>query len=131
MRRIVKRRLPSAILRKRAVPPRSWTPTPLATLSTLHSLTAPVLSQDRRFFHPLGELDPPRAYPRSSARIIVGGSGGNSFISPRVAFAVPSGVGICVRRKQRREVLHATGSVGRGKRVSSFRRRSWFSDVDC
>lgn len=46
-------------------------------------------------------------------------------------FAVPEKTVVCVRRKQRKEVLHAlrkTGS-GRGRRKSP--RRNWYSGVRC
>lgn len=86
--------------------------------------------EDRRLFYPEPALRPALSFPRSSARIVVSEQSGNSlFPSPRVSFAVPRDVSICVRRKQRREVLHAKGVAG--GRVSRRRRRNQFSDVEC
>ena len=50
-------------------------------------------------------------------------------ISHRIGFAIPEKVMRCVRRKQRKEVLHAKGIAG--SRVSRRRRRDGWSNVDC
>lgn len=89
--------------------------------------------QDLRTWHPLGFLRPPGAFVRSAARQVVKSKPnalGND-ISSRVGFAVPKKVLVCVRRKQRKEVLHALGKTGGGARVSRRRRRNAWSDVDC
>lgn len=52
-----------------------------------------------------------------------------SPFSSHMQFNVPRKVAICVRRKQRREVLFAFRKTGKGAR--SFRRRNQFSDVRC
>lgn len=98
-------------------------------------LTEPVtLSlEDRRIYNPMRELAPPRAYPRDAARITVKSSPARSqrydTLSARVGFAVPERVAMCVRRKQRREVIHALRKNGSGG--SRRRRRTIWSDVDC
>lgn len=51
------------------------------------------------------------------------------FPSPHVAFDAPKSVMVCVRRKQRKEVLHATRKAG--KRGQKAPRRSVFSDIHC
>nr|QJB20432.1 MAG: hypothetical protein [Microvirus sp.] len=91
----------------------------------------PVLSslsvvEDRRTFHPLRWLRPAGVIKSVRSR---------SLIIPRAAqaarnrFAVPADVAICVRRKQRREVLHALNKAGRGgQRKPRFNR---FSSVRC
>lgn len=45
-------------------------------------------------------------------------------------FAAPQSVVMCVRRKQRREVIHALNLTGKGAKARSRRRTSW-SDVKC
>lgn len=45
-------------------------------------------------------------------------------------FNVPRKVLICIRRKQRREVLHAAKRVGRGS-GGGARRRNHYSEVSC
>jgi len=51
-----------------------------------------------------------------------------SRLPDKVAFDVPSRVLICVRRKVRKEVIHAIGKGGSGNRKP---RRNDFSDVSC
>lgn len=89
--------------------------------------------QDRRTWHPIGFLRPPAAFERSAARQVVKSKPNalRNDISSRIGFAVPKKVLICVRRKQRKEVLHALGKTGGGARVSRRRRRNSWSDVDC
>jgi len=50
-------------------------------------------------------------------------------LSARVGFAVPERVAVCVRRQQRREVIHATRKNGSGG--SRRRRRNYWTDIDC
>lgn len=45
-------------------------------------------------------------------------------------FAIPDHVAVCVRRKQRREVLHALKKTGAGARAER-RRRNYLSEVSC
>lgn len=47
----------------------------------------------------------------------------------RIQFVDPRQVVVCVRRQQRKEVLHALGRTGRGARAP--RRRTWRSDISC
>lgn len=53
-----------------------------------------------------------------------------SFTRSGIKFAAPDYVIECVRRKQRKEVLHALRKVGRG-RGGGPKRRRFFSDVRC
>lgn len=88
--------------------------------------------EDRRTFHPAGPLRPAVSFPRDAARRVAKSSAVMSKrddISSRVGFAVPERVAVCVRRKQRKEVLHALRKTGSG--VSRVRRRNIWSDVDC
>lgn len=88
---------------------------------------------DRRRFHPAGPLLRPAVSlrHRSDARSSVK-HGLRRMAWHAVGFAVPEFVVTCIRRKQRKEVLHATnfGGGGRGS-VSPIRRRNYLSDVFC
>lgn len=107
-------------------------PTPLSfKLGPVDPLGLALL-EDRRSWHP---SRPTRPFlttgPRSSARLVVKSkpTALRNDISARVGFAVPKKVVVCVRRKQRKEVLHAMGKAG--GRVSRRRRRTDASDIDC
>lgn len=52
-----------------------------------------------------------------------------SFPMERRVFSVPKRVEVCVRRKERREVLFAKRRTGRGSRTP--KRRNEWSDVKC
>ena len=78
---------------------------------------------DRRRYHP-DAVKPAGATKRNASRLVARGP-------YKVAFAIPSRVAVCARRKIRREVLHAyriAGSSGSGHRK---RRRNFWSDVRC
>lgn len=96
--------------------------------------------EDRREFDP-NIARPARAFVRSAARLEVGNANvpRKSSRVPRIRFAEvphnvrfgdPRRVAICVRRHQRREVLHALRHVGRGSKVKRPRYNE-FSDVHC
>lgn len=95
-------------------------------LSLIRPLRDLQLIEDRRQFHPEGVLRPARTlYERSASRNVVAPA---KKFSPAISFAVPAKVALCVRRKQRREVLFATGKGGgRHKRP----RKNLFSNVRC
>lgn len=81
---------------------------------------------ENRLFSPRRDLSPARvvvATPREERR--------KAAPPFSLAFKAPRGVMVCVRRRSRREVLFARGSVGRGSRVSSRRRRNENSDIRC
>nr|QJB19983.1 MAG: hypothetical protein [Microvirus sp.] len=65
---------------------------------------------------------PVRSQPRSAARPY-------TFLSPSLAFKYPKRALVCVRRKQRREVLFARRRTGMGAR--SVRRRTHDSSYRC
>lgn len=105
-------------------------------LSSLHRLPPLQLLEDRRLFHPERAVRPALSFYRDAGRVIV--SKGVSSpqrlrndISSRIGFSVPKHVAVCIRRKERKEVIHAIGKAGRGGRVSSRRRRNYWSGVDC
>lgn len=83
--------------------------------------------EDRRTWHPEGPNRPARSFNRSNHQIVVGPdpasrSGRSEPYRPSkpwrtlpsiVAFGEPENVAVCVRREQRREVLHAKKKTGR------------------
>ena len=90
------------------------------------------LIQDNRTWHPAGSFRPAVSIGGRSALRHVVKSKPNALrndISARIGYAVPDKVVKCIRRKQRKEVLHAKGVAG--SRVSRRRRRDRWSDVDC
>lgn len=74
---------------------------------------------------PFLQATPLRTPPRKSRPATV-------YSPSRVAFEVPRTVAICVRRKQRKQVLHALGLAGR-KRIYRRRRarRTAYSSIGC
>lgn len=78
---------------------------------------------DRRKYHPQNRMRPAHAFNRNAIRLV------DEWRTARVAFNVPRLVGICVRRKVRREVLHALNRTGKGS--GGPRRRNFYSSVKC
>lgn len=121
---------------------RPWRPSPSVThLAFVGSESA---LPDGRLFHPtpnfrpaltlrggkasVGLVDrPASAKQRASGMFPRPGSSQTRAVR---AFSVPSSVAVCVRRKQRREVLHALGKAGRGGSQRKRRRSQW-SHVTC
>lgn len=105
-------------------------------------------AEDRREFHPSPDFHRParnvfgdprhylvvgkkprRSIRRSLALVRPRRASGVSGPTPRIAFAVPENVAICVRRKRRREVMFATRKNGKtGQRRP---RRNAYSGVQC
>lgn len=87
--------------------------------------------EDRRVFSPIRGSRYPRTAGQRPARLRVAGQKGRSplYLSPRVAFAAPEHVVVCVRRKRRREVLFAKKRTRKGS--GSRRRRNFYSEVSC
>lgn len=54
-----------------------------------------------------------------------------AFPTHKVQFNRPDQVVLCVRRKRRKEVLHALKKTGRGKGKQRRPRRSWHSQISC
>lgn len=106
----------------------------------LHKLAVPLPSllpslrmiEDRREFYP-DRLRPARALFSDAADMVVArplGRRADLSVPFRLSFRDGSKVAICVRRKQRREVLFADLRTGKGSRVRR-RRRNEYSDVRC
>lgn len=110
------------------------TPFPLVLPSTEDFLSAG-LDSDRRFFHP-DPFNGPRINFSTPARLRVLPRSSSStwnrsdpFLSHRLGFHTPQRVALCVRRKARREVLHANRQAGR-RGLRPPRRNAW-SSISC
>lgn len=92
-----------------------------------HVRRAEVLEvEDRRRYHPLGALAPPsRALPRANEVR----PSRNPATPWGFNFRIPNAVAICVRRKQRKEIIHAKRIAG--KRGLSGGKRNVWSTVGC
>lgn len=93
--------------------------------------------EDRRTYHPLGS-DRPALYSvaplqvkdrQPSPRQRQAGFRPNSQTKGVIAFAQPDQVVLCVRRKERREVLFAKKKTRRGP--GGPRRRNWTTFISC
>lgn len=110
--------------------------TPFPTVDPLDDLLDAPLLGDGRLFHP-DPLEAPRTVSGTPARVRVlprRSSSATARSDPflafrdRLTFRTPDRVALCVRRKQRRQVLHALRRTGRGNRPP--RRNAW-SNVSC
>lgn len=90
--------------------------------------------EDRRRWHPAKYLAPAQTLSRRDQRRLVERSRptgwAEAFPSLRLGFAVPKKVAVCVRRKSRREVIHALKLTGKGG-AARRRRKSTFTDIRC
>lgn len=94
-------------------------------LSPLPSL---IQYEDRRTWHPDGPLRSVFAFRRSARRVI---DRANPLWHARAAlhFADPSRVVVCLRRRIRREVIHALRK--NGKRGQKRPKRNFYSAIGC
>lgn len=130
------RRDTSAIANRRLPVSALYSPVPY-TNSYLRTI------EDRRSYHPEGTYRPARLFNESRHRLrAISASRSRSVARSRyrapqgfgqlvhsVGFVRPQKVLICVRRKIRREVLHAKGVAGRrGLRRPKY---NWYSQVSC
>lgn len=79
---------------------------------------------DRRLFRPDRSTAPPAAVRRSAARVVAKGPHAYSL-----TFSDSRLVGLCVRRKVRREVLFALRKTRKG--AGAKRRRNFWSNISC
>lgn len=112
--------------------------TPLRSVSVLKPTRFDYVSkltevEDRRLFSP--EIDPPARsiHTRSATQLVAPRKAqrvhGRSTVPNAVGFARPREVVICIRRKQRREVLHALlRKTGRGGKRARW---SEWSHINC
>lgn len=88
--------------------------------------------EDRRDFHPAPHVRPARSFFKSFHRLSLPQQTSLDDlwdVPTRVAFEQPHHVLVCVRRKMRKEVLHALKKAGR--RGQKAPRRSAYSDIQC
>ena len=107
---------------------------PKVLLSRVRRTRRPVIIGDRRLL--ATRLRPPVRSGFEATRLVVAPAERarprrKSGVSPFFVFKGPKGVMVCVRRKERREVLFAGGRAGKGIRVRARRRRNEYSDVRC
>lgn len=105
----------------------------------LPKVTAPKLFplkqfEDRREYHPDRQNRPPAALPRSSRKLVIvtpqnKAATRKTTLPSKLGFSAPQGVVLCVRRKQRREILFAKSRTGRGAHTPK-KRNAW-SNVKC
>lgn len=87
---------------------------------------------DRRRYNPTKSIAPPHAAYRSATRLLINpvGTVSNYGLKDVPRFTTPNLVTLCLRRKARKEVLHALKRTGKGS--GHGRRRSHlFSNVKC
>lgn len=103
-----------------------WTPRTVSPLGDV---------EDRRRFHPddyfqsWHETDGRMGGPLQVARPSKILKRAMRYMSSQVQFAAPEKTIVCVRRKARKEVLHALKKTGRGGNKPP--KRNWLSDVKC
>jgi len=88
--------------------------------------------EDRRTYHPDGPVRSPRSITSSYPTYIAAPKPRNdpwAATPPGIAFDAPNDVLICVRRKQRKEVLHALKKTG--KTGQKRPHRNPYSNVHC
>lgn len=94
--------------------------------------------EDRRQFHPDGVFQSPKVLFPPRSRVVARARQGPKAQNPvrgglvrfpSLSFSVPNKVLICVRRKQRKEVLFAKRKAGRGGQKRP--RRNWYSEISC
>lgn len=96
--------------------------------------TALQLLEDRRLFHPDGQFRTARSF-YTKPRLVISPAkqpkrnGAHFRIPHQVGFDVPHRVAICIRRKERREVIHAKRLTRKGSGGS--KRRSFWSNIKC
>lgn len=89
------------------------------------------LVEDRRHFYPEPALRPALSFGRKANRVVVlRKPRSRPFRFPDVfGFRVPNLVAMCLRRKVRREVMHALDLTRKG--AGGAKRRNEWSDVKC
>lgn len=107
---------------------------PRVVVTSLPRASVPLAlrSEDRRQWHPLKPWAPAAATVKAAARTVLRDTPRQAFFGGQTkairAFAVPPSVAICVRRKRRKEVIHALGVAGGKVRKP---RRNAYSKISC
>lgn len=87
---------------------------------------------DARFYQPDRRLTYPAARNLNAARLVARDRFGDAVrrqTKAPISFRVPDQVALCVRRKQRKEVLHAMAKTGRGYRKKPH--YNFWSKISC
>lgn len=88
---------------------------------------------DRRTFHPAGPARNAVSFHSSTHTLVIPPTTQHPTrsvdVPAGVAFQAPHDVLICVRRKQRKEVLHATKKAGKSGQKRP--RRNYYSEILC
>lgn len=91
-------------------------------------------TRDDRSYHPQGRRKPPVTLNLNRARLKVGRKSLTRSLTDALpyglSFANPGKVVTCVKRRVRKEVLHALKKTGGGRRRKPPRRNFW-SEVSC
>lgn len=105
--------------------------------------------EDRRRFHPLQAAAPALSYNQRRSLLTLGARPANrrsvyhtpgyaaqplnlfSATKAAIAFARPRRVLVCIRRKIRREVMHALMKTGAGQGKQKPPIRNWLSQISC
>lgn len=111
-------------------PPRTLTPRvvqvrPVADLRQV---------EDRRAYHPLGPMRPPKAWSGHAVTPVKPKTTHKKFqrqLPFGLQFAAPKETLVCVRRKRRKEVLHALKKTGKGAGRRKKPRRNFYSWISC
>lgn len=101
-----------------------------------------VMIEDRRSYHPDGYVRPLRTLSTSrhrlTSRTVVHATRSTakrnlpnlfSLKNDRIAFQAPDKLLVCIRRKRRKEVIHATGQAGSRRAQKTPRYNQWSSIV--
>jgi len=100
---------------------------PLPSLPLVSLISSFTEVSDRRTYHPSGPSRSARSTSRAHHDLVSPSPFGRFSGSYGVGFKNPERVLVCIRRKQRREVLLAKGRGGANRKP----RRSYYSDVRC
>lgn len=110
---------------------------PLVSPQTL-SFLQPDITQEaalatikRSQWHPQQQRRPANAVKRSAARLTIASLPATVGQSTGPRFNIPAQIGICVRRKIRREVLHAFSLTHKSGGSGAPRRRNFYSGIKC
>jgi len=109
----------------------SYAARPLASPSVI--LTTTNTYPDARTYRPDRYSAPPIAKNVNATRLVARDTFGDAIrrqTKARIAFKVPKHVALCVRRKQRKQVLHAKKKTGAGVSRKKPTRNMW-SQISC
>lgn len=114
------------------------TPTPSLAFRLPRPTSPLTLFEDRRLHHPEQAQRPALSFrgakhtlsvTTNTPKKIIGRFGDRSQTKGTVIFSAPKSVLVCVRRKTRKEVLHAFKKTGRAGQKKP--RRNWLSSISC